>query len=160
MTPETLAELKKLGELRDAGILSSVEFEIEKQRIMNPPAIVVDTQDVVEVETVSESASLTVEETPFVSDSRRIQFLIAATSVVKNSGLSFSLLQGMFGLIVQALLAEFRIAMSRGPQWAVVFLARCVLCLSTYGISELVLLTIWRIRNKQVISDWQASRNR
>jgi hypothetical protein len=159
MTPETLAELKQLGELRDSGILSQEEFEAEKQRIMNPPVALLDISEEVEVEAVDESTNQFVGDSSFTSESRRIQFFIDATSVFQNSGISFSMLQGMLVLVVRTLISEFKIAMSKGPQWAVVFLARCVLCLSTYGISELILLVIWRSRNKQIIADWHASRS-
>jgi hypothetical protein len=52
LNPETLAELKKLGELRDAGIINQEEFDAEKVRLMKSSAEVEVTTAAVSTEPV------------------------------------------------------------------------------------------------------------
>jgi len=143
MTPEILAELKKLGELRDAGILSPEEFEAEKSRLMRPSVSGVIAES--ELTSIDNEAPQTFDDEPdFLETSSS-----AAAKWKRNLDHGFAEIDSM-GAINKI---RFRIAQNAAMQYEskgflgiVIVIGRGILALYTLGLSELILFGIRKMK--------------
>ena len=132
LSPEALTELKTLGELRQAGILSPEEFETEKARIMSTGFATVGHHEVTLGSPSEFDDSNSTEEINFETD---IEASSDSSRSHLNRGFSNSESIGAWTKLKVAFLD----AKNRGPRSLALFLARCYIAVITYGISELIL---------------------